>query len=43
MMDFVDVDPGRLDVGTRVDFHFRIKDIDPQRNFRRYFWKAAPL
>ena len=42
-MDFVDVDSGGLDVGTRVDFHFRIKDIDPQRHFRRYFWKAAPL
>jgi 3-hydroxy-3-methylglutaryl CoA synthase len=43
LMDFVDVEPGRLDVGTRVDFHFRIKDLDPQRNFRRYFWKAALL
>ena len=21
---------------------FRIKDIDPQRGFLRYFWKAAP-
>jgi hypothetical protein len=21
---------------------FRIKDIDVQRGFRRYFWKAAP-
>lgn len=43
LMDFTDVDAGQLDVGTRVDFHFRIKDLDPQRGFRRYFWKAAPL
>jgi hypothetical protein len=21
---------------------FRVKDIDTQRGFRRYFWKAAP-
>jgi hypothetical protein len=22
---------------------FRIKDVDAQRGFRRYFWKAAPV
>jgi uncharacterized OB-fold protein len=43
LMDFTDVNAGCLQVGTRVEFHFRIKDVDSQRNFRRYFWKAAPL
>jgi hydroxymethylglutaryl-CoA synthase len=22
---------------------FRIKDFDPKRGFRRYFWKATPV
>jgi hypothetical protein len=22
---------------------FRIKDVDAQRHFRRYFWKASPV
>jgi hypothetical protein len=22
---------------------FRIKDVDAQRGFRRYFWKATPV
>jgi 3-hydroxy-3-methylglutaryl CoA synthase len=43
LMDFTDVNAGSLQVGTRVEFHFRIRDIDAQRNFRRYFWKAVPL
>lgn len=43
LMDFTDVDPARLDVGTRVSFQFRIKDLDRERGFRRYFWKAVPL
>lgn len=43
LMDFTDVEAGRLDVGARVSFHFRIKELDEQRKFRRYFWKAAPL
>jgi 3-hydroxy-3-methylglutaryl CoA synthase len=42
MMDFTDVDPATFDVGTPVSAHFRIKVIDKQRGFRRYFWKAAP-
>jgi 3-hydroxy-3-methylglutaryl CoA synthase len=43
MMDFTDVDPERLEVGQRMRMMFRIKDVDAQRGFRRYFWKAAPL
>jgi len=43
MIDFTDVDADTLAVGQRTRMMFRIKDIDPQRGFRRYFWKAAPL
>jgi 3-hydroxy-3-methylglutaryl CoA synthase/uncharacterized OB-fold protein len=39
--EFTDTQPGELAVGTQVRFVFRIKDIDPIRGFRRYFWKAA--
>ena len=42
MMDFTDVDPETFDVDTPVSAHFRIKQIDKRRGFRRYFWKAAP-
>ena len=43
MMDFTDVEADRLEVGMRMRMMFRIKDIDAQRGFRRYFWKAAPV
>jgi hydroxymethylglutaryl-CoA synthase len=42
MIDFTDVDAGDLAVGQPMRMMFRIKDIDSQRGFRRYFWKAAP-
>ena len=42
MMDFTDVDDSELAVGKPMRMMFRIKDVDPQRGFRRYFWKAAP-
>ena len=42
MIDFTDVDAGALAVGQPMRMMFRIKDIDSQRGFRRYFWKAAP-
>ena len=42
MMDFTDVDAEHFDVGTPVSVHFRIKQLDKHRGFRRYFWKAAP-
>lgn len=43
MMDFTDVDEQDLEVGRPMRMMFRIKDIDNQRGFRRYFWKAAPV
>jgi len=42
LLDFTDVDAERMDVGLPMRMMFRIKDADPVRGFRRYFWKAAP-
>ena len=36
------VDAEQLKVGQPMRMMFRIKDVDAQRHFRRYFWKAAP-
>lgn len=43
MMDFTDVDEADLAVGKTMRMTFRVKDIDQQRGFRNYFWKAAPI
>ena len=44
MIDFTDVDPGAtLEVGVPMRMVFRVKDYDPMRGFRRYFWKAMPV
>jgi 3-hydroxy-3-methylglutaryl CoA synthase len=43
LMEFVDVDPNTFDVGTQLQMRFRIKERDPTRDYRRYFWKAAPM
>ncbi len=43
MADFTDVDTGSVEVGMAMRMVFRIKEVDPQRNFTRYFWKAAPV
>jgi 3-hydroxy-3-methylglutaryl CoA synthase len=41
MMDFTEVEEGKIDSGSKVSFHFRIKQFDTQRGFRKYFWKAV--
>ena len=41
MAEFVDLDDG-VEVGMPVRMVFRIKAVDERRNFRKYFWKAAP-
>jgi 3-hydroxy-3-methylglutaryl CoA synthase len=41
LMEFTDTEPGEVQVGAPVRFVFRIKDVDPLRAFRRYFWKAT--
>lgn len=43
MLEFTDFTAGQVKVGDQVRLVFRIKDFDHKRNFRRYFWKPAPL
>jgi uncharacterized OB-fold protein len=42
-MQFTDAASGEVAVGDAVSMHFRIKDIDRNRGFQRYFWKAVPV
>lgn len=42
LMEFTDCDPAELAVGVPLEMVFRIKERDPLRGFRRYFWKATP-
>lgn len=42
MFEFADVTPDAVAVGAPMRMMFRIKAFDEQRQFRRYFWKAAP-
>lgn len=42
-MEHCDVDGRSPEVGDAVRMRFRIKAIDRQRQFRSYFWKAAPV
>ena len=41
MVDFTDVDRETFDIGTRVGMQFRVREFDPERGFRKYFWKAV--
>jgi 3-hydroxy-3-methylglutaryl CoA synthase/uncharacterized OB-fold protein len=43
LMEFADTDVGELQVGLPLRMVYRVKDFDPKRGFRRYFWKATPL
>ena len=43
MLEFTDFQAGQVAVGDTVRMVFRVKDFDLKRNFRRYFWKPAPL
>jgi 3-hydroxy-3-methylglutaryl CoA synthase len=42
MAEFTDVEADAVEVGADMRMVFRIKALDEQRHFRRYFWKAAP-
>jgi len=42
LMEMVDVDPAKFDVGSPLRMVFRIKEKDTRRHYNRYFWKAAP-
>jgi hydroxymethylglutaryl-CoA synthase len=41
LMEFTDSEQEELVVGASLAMRFRIKDNDPLRGFRRYFWKAS--
>lgn len=43
LMETVDVGAAGLDVGTPLRVVFRVKDIDRQRSYPRYFWKTTPV
>lgn len=43
LMEFADTDEDELRVGLPLRMVYRVKDFDPQRGFRRYFWKATPV
>ena len=35
--------PGKIEVGLPVRMVFRIRNVDKQRNFTQYYWKAKPV
>lgn len=41
MMDLTEVEEGTIDSGSKVSVHFRIRQFDAARGFRKYFWKAV--
>jgi len=43
MMDMSEVDADTFDTGSKVSMHFRLKQIDDQAGFRKYFWKAIQV
>ena len=42
MTEFVDVGEEGVEIGQPVRMVFRIKAVDNQRHFTKYFWKASP-
>jgi hydroxymethylglutaryl-CoA synthase len=42
-VEFADVDGFEVEVGLPMRMVFRIKAVDENRHFYRYFWKAAPI
>ncbi|MGH6615424.1 hydroxymethylglutaryl-CoA synthase family protein [Sphingomonas sp.] len=42
MAEFADIEPDAIEVGAALRMMFRIKAVDEKRDFKRYFWKAAP-
>jgi hydroxymethylglutaryl-CoA synthase len=43
LMEFTDTDQDELYPGLPVRMVYRVKEFDPKRGFRRYFWKATPV
>lgn len=42
LAEFADADPESVEVGKAVRMVFRIKAVDANRGFIKYFWKAVP-
>jgi len=42
-VEFADVEEGDVEVGRELEMVFRVRAVDERRNFKRYFWKAAPV
>ena len=43
LMEMVDIGSAGLEAGMPMRSVYRIKEIDRQRGYRRYFWKVTPL
>ncbi len=43
LFDFTDNETGLIDVGTPVKMVFRVRNIDKERGFTQYIWKAKPI
>ena len=41
MMDFTEVEEGKIDTGSTLSVHFRVRQFDAVRGFKKYFWKAV--
>ena len=41
--EFSDVNEADVEVGREMRMVFRIKAVDNQRKFIKYFWKATPI
>jgi hydroxymethylglutaryl-CoA synthase len=41
--EFADVTADEIEVGVEMRMVFRIKAVDDQRGFTKYFWKAVPV
>ncbi len=41
--DFTDCQDGRVEVGQSIKMMFRVREVDEERGFKKYFWKAAPV
>jgi len=43
MFDFTDYENGKVEVGLTIRMVFRIRNVDHQRGFTQYYWKAKPM
>jgi 3-hydroxy-3-methylglutaryl CoA synthase len=43
MFDFTDYENGKIEVGLPVRMVFRVRNVDKQRGFTQYYWKAKPV